>query len=172
MADKIFELNLEDEEISKRVRAILGVPDNFLTDEVICSPIFKNKAVSYINKAISDYAERIKEIIEEFEKQNEEILEPEKKVKFDFGLLEIASMYYISYALCIGMDARLPKQMENLSTKTLLQNINWDEKALELLNRCDEAIEDFLEENGIDDTNIYNTFAELSAESQYPNTNL
>ena len=72
--------------------------------------------------------------------------------------------------LCVGMDARLPKQMENLSTKTVLNSINWDEKALELLAKAEEALDDFLEE--FEDENGYNTFAELSDEMEYPETNI
>lgn len=154
MTEKLFELTIEKEEIGKRVRAILGVPETFLTDDVINSPIFIERTSKYINKAIKEYSEQLKE----FE-------------KVDYSLLEIASMYYVSYLLCIGMDARLPKQMENLSTKTLLQNINWDAKALELLNKVHEIIEEFLLEYDIEDDG-FNSFAVLTDVSEYPETNI
>lgn len=135
------------EEISKRIRSIIGVPENFLENEVIASPVFIKKAESYINKLIKDVLELIDEN--------------------NLDLLDIASMYYISYLLCVGMDARLPKQMENISTKTILQTINWDEKALELLDKANEVVYDFLEDYN-EDENYYSSFAELSTEQSYP----
>lgn len=152
-----YEINLnknEDErviEISKRVRSIIGVPENFLENDVITSPIFIKTTESYINKLIKDVLELLDEN--------------------NLGLLDIASMYYISYLVCIGMDARLPKQMENISTKTVLQNINWDEKALELLDRANEIMYDFIEEYN-EDENYYSSFAELSTEQNYPEENI
>lgn len=138
------------EGIGKRIRAILGIPEGFLDDEVISSSIFIKQAENYINKNISEYLELIDEN--------------------NVNLLEISSMYYISYLLCTGMDARLPKQMENLSTKTVLNSINWDDKALEMLNKADEILDDFLED--YTDDNGYNTFADLSDEMDYPETNI
>lgn len=139
------------EEISKRIRSIIGVPENFLENEVITSPVFIKKAESYINKLIKDVLELIDEN--------------------NLDLLDIASMYYISYLLCVGMDARLPKQMENISTKTILQTINWDEKALELLDKANEVVYDFLEDYN-EDENYYSSFAELSTEQSYPEENV
>ena len=82
-----------------------------------------------------------------------------------FELLDIAYLYYICYLLCTGMYARLPKQMENVSTKTILQNIDWDSKALEMLNKCDEILDEILAE--LDDSFQYgNTFAVLSDVSE------
>ena len=43
------------EELGNQVRAILGVPQEFLTDEVISSPVFLKQAETYINKKISEY---------------------------------------------------------------------------------------------------------------------
>lgn len=145
------EKNEKISEISKRVRAIIGVPENFLENEVIVSPVFITKTESYINKYIKDLLELIDEN--------------------NLELLNIASIYYISYLLCIGMDARLPKQMENISTKTVLQSINWDEKALELLDRANEIMYDFIEEYN-EDENYYSSFAELSTEQNYPEENI
>lgn len=145
-----YEIKLGEEAIGKRVRAIIGIPEAILTDEIISSSVFKTQAENYINKNISKFLEKID--------------------KNDIGLLDISSMYYISYLLCVGMDARLPKQMENLSTKTVLNSINWDEKALELLAKADEILDDFLED--FTDETGYNTFAELSDEMEYPETNI
>lgn len=145
--------NLEKEVIGKRVRSILGVPESFLVDDVISSPEIYDKTIKYINKNIKDYLDELPE-------------------DYDKGLLDIASMYYMSYLLCVGMDARLPKQMENLSTKTILQNINWDEKAMELLDRCQEAISDFLDEYDVDEGNLYGTVVDLSDETSYPESNI
>lgn len=153
MATKKYTLDhFEKETVGKRVRAILGVPETFLTNEVISSPEFYEKTKKYINKNIKDYLEDLPE-------------------KYDTGLLDIASMYYIAYLLCVGMDARLPKQMENLSTKTIMQAINWDEKALELLDRCQEALDDFLEEYDIEE-DFYTSIIDLSDESEYPESNI
>ena len=132
--------------LPKRVRAILGVPDVYLPDEVINSPVFTAKASKYVNKKIVEYED------------------------LDSSLINIAFVYYVCYLLCTGMYARLPKQMENVNTKTVLQNIDWDKKALEMLDMCngtiEEAIEDITEiEYGI-------TMAVLSDASEYPNTNI
>lgn len=132
------------EELPKRVRAILGVPEELLEDDVILSKDFLIQADSYVNKQIQEY-----------EGLNE-------------SLIEIAYIYYICYLLCLGMYSRLPKQMENLSTKTVLQTIDWDSKALECLDKSNEIILDTISE--IEDENIYNTSATLSNETTYPNT--
>lgn len=135
------------EDLGKRVRAILGVPENFLTDEIILSPDFLQKASKYINKQIKEYE------------------------GLDAQLINIAFVYYVCYLLCFGMYARLPKQMENVSTKTVLQSIDWDSKALELLDKCNEALEEAIEDV-VDDIQYGNTYAVLSEASEYPNTNI
>lgn len=146
-----FEDIFSQKELGTRIRAILGVPEEILDDSVINSPTFKIKAGNYINKKISKYTE--------------EQLSP------SIELLDIAYLYYIGYLLCTGMVARLPKQMENVSTKTVLQTIDWDSKALEMLNKCDEIMDDIISE--LDDNFQYgNTFAVLSNSSDYPNTNI
>lgn len=146
-----FENIFSTKELGTRIRAILGVPEEILDNSVISSPTFKVKADNYINKKISNYTE--------------EQLSP------SFELLDIAYLYYIGYLLCTGMVARLPKQMENVSTKTVLQTIDWDSKALELLGLCDEIMDDILAE--IDDSFQYgNTYAVLTDASDYPNTNI
>lgn len=148
---ELFKNTFPKKELGIRIRAIMGVPEEILDDEVINSPTFKVKADNYINKKISNYTE--------------EQLSP------SFELLDIAYLYYIAYLLCTGMVARLPKQMENVSTKTVLQTIDWDSKALELLGLCDEIMDDILAE--IDDSFQYgNTYAVLTDASDYPNTNI
>ena len=134
------------ENLGIRVRAILGVPEEFLTDEIISSPTFSIKANKYINKKISEYED------------------------LDENLLNIAFIYYVSYLLCFGMSARLPKQMENVNTKTVLQSIDWDSKALELLDQCNDAIEEAIED--VEDIQYGETFAVLSDVSEYPNTSI
>lgn len=148
-----FKINLTEAEIARRVRAILGVPEAFLTNDVVSSPVFINKAEKYINKAIKDYKDLFKE-------------------ESEFDTLKVAAMYYISYLLCVGMDARLPKQMKNLSTTTILQDISWDEKAMDMLNKCQESISDFLEEYDIEEESTYNTLIQLSDEVEYPETSI
>lgn len=146
---KKFEIGLTQNEVGKRVRAILGVPDAVLTDEVISSQTFTKKTELYINRQIKDYVQYITD-------------------ETEYELLKVAAMYYLSYLLCVGMDARLPKQMENLSTKTILQNISWDAKALEMLEKAQESISDFLSEYDIDEIDYSMTFAGLSDEMEYP----
>lgn len=145
-----YELELNQSDIAKRVRSIIGIPTELLTNEIISSPIFITQTENFINKAIKDHLEEIDEN--------------------DIDVLDICAMYYISYLLCVGMDARLPRQMENLSTKTILNNINWDEKALELLDKAQEILDDFLEE--FDDSDYYSTIADISDEMEYPETNI
>lgn len=134
------------EDLNSRVRAILGVPEEFLTDEDIFSPTFIVKANKYINKKIFDYEE------------------------LDTSLLNIAFVYYVCYLLCSGMYGRLPKQMENVNTKTILQNIDWDKKALEMLDQCEDALNSAIED--FEDIQYGNTFAVLSDASEYPNTSI
>lgn len=133
-----------------QVRAILGVPEEFLSDDIISSPVFKTKADKYINKKISEL---------------------EEDVDIDIDLLKIAYVYYICYLLCSGMYARLPKQMENLSTKTILLSIDWDSKALEMLDKCNETIDEALEDIG-EEIEAGNSFAVLTDASEYPNTTI
>lgn len=141
-----FRRFIEREELGTRIRAIMGVPEEILTNEIIVSPTFIKKAENFVNNKIADYEE----------------------TQLDSQLLIISGLYYICYLLCPGMYARLPKQMENVSTKTVLQNINWDEKALEFLDKANETMEEALKD--LEEDNGGNTFAVLSAESSYPNT--
>lgn len=136
--NKVSDLNL-------RVRAILGVPEEFLEDKDISSPTFIIKANKYINKKIEDYEE------------------------LDESLITIAYIYYVCYLLCTGMPARLPKQMENVNTKTILQNIDWTSKALEMLDACNDTLEEAIED---DEVEYGATFAVLSDVSEYPNTSI
>ncbi len=127
-----------------RVRAIMGVPDLILLDDVISSPDFLLRANKYINKIIKEYED------------------------LDTSLLEIAAIYYICYLICPGMYARLPKQMENTSTKTILQSINWDAMAIEMLGKCNEILDDAISEVN-DDIDYSVSFAVLTSSSEYPN---
>lgn len=132
------------EDLEDRVRAIMGVPELILIDDVISSPVFLARAEKYINRRIKEYEE------------------------LDESLLQIATLYYICYLLCPGMYARLPKQMENVSTKTVLQNIDWDKMALDMLAKCNEVLEEALLE--IDEDIDYSvSFAVLTDSSEYPN---
>ena len=145
-----MKINLEEnqiEDLESRVRAILGVPELILIDDVIASPVFMIRAEIFINKKIKNYE------------------------NLDERLIEVATVYYICYLLCPGMYARLPKQMENVSTKTILQNIDWDKMALEMFAKCNEVLEDAISE--VTDSVDYSvSFATLTASSEYPNTNI
>lgn len=132
------------DDLPVRVRAIMGVPDLILLDDVISSPDFLLRANKYINKIIKEYED------------------------LDTSLLEIAAIYYICYLICPGMYARLPKQMENTSTKTILQSINWDAMAIEMLGKCNEILDDVISEVN-DDIDYSVSFAVLTSSSEYPN---
>lgn len=140
------------EELGNQVRAILGVPQEFLTDEVISSPVFLKQAETYINKKISEYTIKQGSTPEE--------------------LLKIGYIYYVCYLLCLGMYARLPKQMDNVNTKTILLSIDWNQMALDMLDRCDEIVDNALEDFQDEDINYGNTYAVLTDESEYPNTTI
>lgn len=143
-------INLEEnpiDELEVRVRAIMGVPELILLDDTISSPVFLKRAEYYINKNIKDYEE------------------------LDTSLIEIATIYYICYLLCPGMYARLPKQMENTSTKTILQTIDWDNMAIEMLNKCNEILDEAIAQ--VDEDIDYSvSFATLTDSSEYPNENI
>lgn len=143
-------INLEEnpiDELEVRVRAIMGVPKLILLDDTISSPVFLKRAEYYINKNIKDYEE------------------------LDTSLIEIATIYYICYLLCPGMYARLPKQMENTSTKTILQTIDWDNMAIEMLNKCNEILDEAIAQ--VDEDIDYSvSFATLTDSSEYPNENI
>ena len=132
------------DDLPVRVRAIMGVPDLILLDDVISSSDFLIRANKYINKIIKEYED------------------------LDISLLEIAAIYYICYLICPGMYARLPKQMENTSTKTILQSINWDTMAIEMLGKCNEILDDAISEVN-DDIDYSVSFAVLTSSSEYPN---
>lgn len=135
------------DELGERVRAIMGVPELVLLDDTISSPVFITKAEKYINKNIQEYED------------------------LDENLIEIAIIYYICYLLCPGMYSRLPKQMENVSTKTVLQSIDWDKMALDMLGKCNEILEEAILEVS-DDIDYSVSFAVLTDSSEYPNTNI
>lgn len=142
-----MKIDLEEnpiDELEVRVRAIMGVPELILLDEVIASPVFLTRAEKYINKSIKEYDD------------------------LDESLIQIATVYYICYLLCPGMYARLPKQMENVSTKTVLQSIDWDKMALEMLGKCNEILEEAILEV-YDDIDYSVSFAVLTDSSEYPN---
>lgn len=137
---------LEDKkEVGVRVRAVLGVPEEFLSDDIISSPVFKTKAKKYLESEIEEYTDEQEDMI------------------------NVAYIYYIAYLLCPGMYARLPERMENLSTKTLLQSIDWVEKSYEMLSFCNETIDQILEELG-DEESYYPTYIGVTDASEYPNT--
>ena len=140
------------EELGNQVRAILGVPQEFLTDEVISSPVFLKQAETYINKKISEYTIKQGSTPEE--------------------LLKIGYIYYVCYLLCLGMYARLPKQMDNVNTKTILLSIDWNQMALDMLDRCEEIVDNALEDFQDEDINYGNTYAVLTDASEYPNTTI
>lgn len=144
-------INLQKKEIDNlgiRVRAIMGVPELILLDETINSPDFIKRAEKYINKNIAEYE------------------------GLDENLIEIATIYYICYLLCPGMYARLPKQMENVSTKTVLQSIDWNSMALDMLGKCNEILEEAISEVDEDAIDYSVSFATLTDESEYPNTSI
>lgn len=145
-----MKIDLEEnsiDDLGTRVRAIMGVPELILIDDVISSPVFITRAEKYINKSIKDYE------------------------GLDENLIQIATIYYICYLLCPGMYARLPKQMENVSTKTVLQSIDWDKMALDMLAKCNEVLEEAILE--IDEKIDYSvSFAVLTDSSEYPNTTI
>lgn len=145
-----MKIDLEEntiDELEDKVRAIMGIPELILIDDVITSPVFIKRAEKYINRNIKDYE------------------------NVDENLIQIAVIYYICYLLCPGMYARLPKQMENVSTKTILQNIDWDKMALEMLGKCNEVLEEaILEFNDNIDYSV--SFAVLTDSSEYPNENI
>lgn len=134
-----------EEEVGIRVRAVLGVPEEILTDEIISSLVFITKAQKYLKNEIESYSEEQEDMI------------------------NVAYIYYIAYLLCPGMYARLPQRMENLSTKTLLQSIDWNEKAYEMLNFCNETIDQILKDLG-DEESYYPTYIGITGASEYPNT--
>ena len=147
-----IEFEENEEELGMKVRAILGVPSEFLTDEVISSPVFLEQAKNYINKKIINYTIEANSTAE--------------------GLLKIGYIYYICYLLCIGMYARPPKQMDNVNTKTILLSIDWNQMALEMKDRCDGTIDDALEEFQEEEITYGNTYAVLTDASEYPNTTI
>lgn len=148
MEETGFNFSITDEVIAERVKDIIGVPDVFLEDEVITSPVYKDKAIIYINKQLKEIAD--KEIDD-----NTQLL------------IDMAGVYYICHLLCVSMQVRLPNRMENISTKTLLQQIDWYKFAEEMLGRADEILDDILEEEGV--VLLGNTVVALSDETTYPN---
>lgn len=148
----MFKISLENVELAKRVKTIIGIPEPFLNDETIISPEFKNKSEIYIN----NFLKEIKDIVIENETQN---------------LINMSAIYYIAYLLCVSMPIRLPSRMENISTKTLLQTIDWYKFSDEMLGRCDDLLNKILEDEGIE-ISYGSTIIALSDETTYPNTTI
>lgn len=144
--DKIFK---DEYEIAERVIAVMGIPGEFLNQEDIVSPEYKIKAEKYILKKIKEIVDELKD----FEKES----------------VRMAYIYYLIYLISPSMPVRLPQRMENISTKTLLQSIDWKEFGEEMLKRCDDLLDELLEDHDIE-LPIGNTFVELSDQVPYPNS--
>lgn len=149
----MFEITLDEKALSSRVKSLIGIPDAFLSDSVITSPDFKLKAQKYINKQLVQIADNYNESI------TDELQD----------LVNMSGVYYIAYLLCVTMPVRLPVRMENISTKTLLQTIDWGKFADEMLGRCDDILTGVLEDEGIEMISG-STIIALSDEMSYPNT--
>lgn len=145
-------IEFKEKNLGIKVRAIMGVPEEILTDDIITSPSFDLKATKYINRYIS------------------KSLEDYENLDLDRDMLSISYVYYICYLLCPGMYSRLPKQMENVNTKTVLQATDWYALASEMLDKCNGIMDDIISEINEEDISYGSTFAVLSDESEYPNT--
>lgn len=141
----IFE---NDYDIAERVISVIGIPKELLNPEDIVSPEYKIKAEKYIKRKLSN----ILNDIQEFEKLD----------------IKMAYIYYLVYLIAPSMPVRLPQRMENISTKTLLQTIDWNSFAEEMLNRCDELLDNLLEDYG-EELLVGNTMIDLSNSVPYPN---
>ena len=139
--------------LDERVRAIIGVPKEFLDNDVISSVPFLIQAASFLNSRVAEYEADYGEILKNYE-----------------PYFRISYIYYICYLLCSGMYSRLPKQMENVSTKTILQSTDWDSLALQYLDKANEMVDKAIEEMTGEEQSLGTTFAVLSDESTYPNT--
>lgn len=144
-----FSINIDDDILVNRVKIVMGVPSEFLDSDSVISPEIKKKAEKYIGKRLEGIKEEIKE---EYDKVN----------------VEIAYVYYIAYLISPTMPIRLPQRMENISTKTLLQTIDWDAFGNEMLKRCDDTLDNLLEEFGAEAT-YGTTLVGLSDTAPYPN---
>lgn len=143
------EIFKDEYEIAERVIAVFGIPGEFLNQEDIVSPEYKIKAKNYVFKKLKE----IKDEIKDYEYEN----------------VKMAYIYYLVYLISPSMPVRLPQRMENISTKTLLQSIDWKEFGEEMLNRCNDLLDQLLEDHDIE-LIIGNTFVELSDQAPYPNS--
>lgn len=143
--DKIFE---DDEELADRVISVIGIPKELLNPEDIVSPEYKIKAEKYIMR-------KLKAILDEIQ-------------DYEVESVKMAGVYYVTYLIAPSMPVRLPQRMENISTKTLLQTIDWLAFADEMLNRCDDLLNDLLLDHDIELT-YGTTLIDLSDAAPYPN---
>lgn len=139
------------EQFCDRVRWNLGVHEVFLGNQEILSPIFEVRFNKYIEEYLSE--------IENIDIENESIKE----------LLDVSKVYYFCYLLCPGMYARLPERMENVSTKTLLQSIDWFKMQGEMLSNCNDVLDNILGFYEVD-IDFSSSVIDLTDEAQYPNT--
>lgn len=149
MSDKKIDIFDDDYEIARRVKSVFGIPNVLLEDEDIISPEYKIRAEKYIKRKLSTIYNDIKEI--------------------EKGNIQIAYIYYLAYLICPSMQIRLPQKMKNISTETDMQTINWYTLGQEMLNRCDEIIDDLIDEYSEEETTLGNTIVELSDTVSYPN---
>lgn len=152
----MFKITLDNATISNRVKSVIGVPDAFLSDSTITSPDFKVQAETYINDQLS-------EIVDNYPEETK----PEQLQ----SKINVSAIYYICSQLAISMPVRLPIRMENISTKTLLQTIDWFKFSEEMLGRCNSILDDILEDEGVESV-LGNTFIALSDETTYPNASI
>ena len=149
MEENMEENFFKDEyEIANRVVSVIGIPKELLNPEDIVSPEYKIKTKKYILKKLKNIISDIKD----YEKEN----------------IRMAYVYYLVYLIAPTMPVRLPQRMENISTKTQFQTIDWNEFANEMYNRCEDLLNDLLEEHG-EELVIGNTMVDLSDSVPYPN---
>lgn len=138
----------DDYEIVLRVKSVIGIPEEMIKNEDIISPPNKIKTEKYINDKIKNISSELKD--------------------YDINNLKIAYIYHIAYLMSFSMPARLPQRMENISTKTQLQPIDWYKFGQEMLKLCDEMIDSVLEDHG-ESTTYGTTMIDLSDAVAYPN---
>lgn len=149
----MFKITLSNSNLATRVKSVIGVPDAFLSDDVVTSPDFKDKAQEYINNQLYDIREKYQDEVPE---------DIQSKI-------DMSAVYYICSLIGVTMPVRLPIRMENISTKTLLQTIDWYKFSEEMLSRCDSILSNMLKDEGITD-DLGSTIIVLTDETVYPNT--
>lgn len=146
-----YESEMTPEQYCNNVRYNIGVDEVYVSNQDILSPtndvMFKN----FLKKQTADL--------------------PDQEITADslIELIDAAKVCYTSSRIARTMNTRLPIRMENLSTKTLLAETDWDALADKMEASASELLADLVDELATEETIVGSTIVDLTGSNEYTN---